>query len=188
MMEDLKSKSLRELEKIGEAFGFPRFKVKSIFHLIHSVLKDDISLLTGLSLKEREALAKSYYISKLVPKETLAGKDAEKVAFKLEEGSVIEAVRLKAGEERNTVCISCQVGCPVGCLFCATGQMGFKRNLSVGEILSQVYYFAKKGEVSNIVFMGMGEPFLNYNNVIKAARILNHSQGLHIAARRLFDL
>lgn len=183
--EDLKSKSLRELEKIGATLGFPDYKARSVFHLIHSAFKDEISLLTGLSLLEREALAKKHYISKLMPAQVLTGKEAEKLAFALEDGNVVEAVRLKSGEERNTVCISCQVGCPVGCQFCATGQMEFKRNLTVGEILSQVYYFAKQGEVSNIVFMGMGEPLLNYNNVIKAARILNHAQGLNIAARKI---
>jgi 23S rRNA (adenine2503-C2)-methyltransferase len=87
-------------------------------------------------------------------------------------------------KDRKTVCVSTQVGCAMGCSFCATGQMGFERNLTVAEILSQVYFFARKGKISNIVFMGMGEPFLNYNNVIKAAHILNDENGLNIAARR----
>jgi len=89
------------------------------------------------------------------------------------------------GKERKTICVSCQVGCPISCLFCATGGMGFIRNLSVDEILSQVYYFAKDHTISNIVFMGMGEPLLNYNNTVRAAKILNNDFGQNIAARKI---
>jgi 23S rRNA (adenine2503-C2)-methyltransferase len=94
----------------------------------------------------------------------------------------------KAG--RNTVCVSCQIGCPMGCKFCATGAMGFRRNLTVMEIVEQVLFFdrilrKKKERVSNVVFMGMGEPFLNYNNVLAAVRILNDKDGMSIGARKI---
>jgi len=93
-------------------------------------------------------------------------------------------------KNRNTVCVSSQVGCPIGCIFCATGAMGFSRNLAIDEIIEQVLLFArllkKEGKrVDNVVFMGMGEPFLNYDNVIAAARILNDAQGLNIGARHI---
>ena len=97
---------------------------------------------------------------------------------------------MKHADQRNTVCISSQVGCSVGCQFCATGELGFKRNLSDWEIAEQVLYFArflkKDGEkVNNVVFMGMGEPFLNYDNVLGAIRILNDKDGFNLGARHI---
>ncbi|HVN67066.1 MAG TPA: 23S rRNA (adenine(2503)-C(2))-methyltransferase RlmN, partial [Candidatus Sulfotelmatobacter sp.] len=118
-------------------------------------------------------------------KEKRTAKETEKIAFELADGKTIETVLMTYEGERNTVCVSSQVGCPVGCLFCATGRMGLKRSLTVGEILAQVYYFAGQRKVSNIVFMGMGEPFLNYTNVLKAARVLNNPLGQNIAARKI---
>jgi 23S rRNA (adenine2503-C2)-methyltransferase len=92
-------------------------------------------------------------------------------------------------EDRNTVCVSSQVGCALGCLFCATGKMGFKRNLEVFEIVEQVLFFARylkktKDKVTNVVFMGMGEPFLNYGNVLGAIKILNDKEGFNLGARK----
>src|SRR3989338_1352959 len=97
---------------------------------------------------------------------------------------------MKHIDERNTVCVSSQVGCSVGCEFCATGELGFKRNLSDSEIVDQVLYFArllkKEGDkVTNVVFMGMGEPFLNYDNVLGAIKILNDKDGFNIGARHI---
>src|SRR3989339_960129 len=91
---------------------------------------------------------------------------------------------------RNTVCVSSQVGCPLGCLFCATGKMGFARNLNPFEIVEQVLFFARylknKGQkITNIVFMGMGEPFLNYDNVLEAIRILNDRDKFNFGSRRI---
>jgi 23S rRNA (adenine2503-C2)-methyltransferase len=179
-LEDLKGKSLAELQKIIKGF-----KAREVFRFVHQHLKADITELTCLTLAEREQLAEKYFISKLAPQKTSTENKAQKVAFELEDGKLVETVSLKDKENRVTLCVSSQVGCPIGCLFCATGKMGFKRNLTVPEILSQVYYFAKKEKISNIVFMGMGEPFLNFNNVISAARILNHPLGQNIAARKI---
>ena len=184
-MEDLRSKTLEELEEIARALSFAKFKAKEIFRFVHGLLKDDISSLTTLNLVERNSLKAKYHISAIKPKRVQKGKGAVKVGFELPDGSVVEAVSMEYEGERNTLCISSQVGCPVNCAFCATGKMGFKRNLSAGEILSQVYWFAQKQRVSNIVFMGMGEPFLNYDNVMKAAKILNHPLGQKISARKI---
>jgi 23S rRNA (adenine2503-C2)-methyltransferase len=101
----------------------------------------------------------------------------------------IETVLMKH-KERNTICVSTQVGCPLNCSFCATGKMGFKRNLEIGEIVEQVLFFgrylkAKKEKVTNIVFMGMGEPFLNYDNVLGAIRYLNQKDGFNLGARHI---
>jgi len=117
-------------------------------------------------------------------------KESQKALLTLSDNLKIETVLLKHDDGRNTVCVSSQVGCPLGCLFCATGKMGFERNLTAWEIVGQVLFFArelkKKGErVSNLVFMGMGEPFLNYDNVLLAIKILNDKNGLNIGARHI---
>ena len=94
----------------------------------------------------------------------------------------------QSGKDRNTICVSSQVGCLLGCTFCATGKMGFKRNLTSREIVEQVIFFArylktKNAKVTNVVFMGMGEPFLNYDNVLEAIRVLNNKDGFGLGAR-----
>src|SRR3989344_5701279 len=122
--------------------------------------------------------------------EIFASKDNQsiKAVFTLEDGAKIESVLMKHADGRRTVCLSSQVGCAICCEFCATGQQGFKRNLSVQEIIDQISFFTdllKKTEerVSNAVFMGMGEPFLNYDNVMRAVRIINNKEGFGIGAR-----
>ncbi|UZE93022.1 MAG: 23S rRNA (adenine(2503)-C(2))-methyltransferase RlmN [Candidatus Nealsonbacteria bacterium] len=124
--------------------------------------------------------------------QTLFSKDKKtaKTLIILKDGLKIESVLMKHKDGRNTVCISSQVGCALSCSFCATGQTGFKRNLEISEIVEQVLFFArhlkKKGEkVTNIVFMGMGEPFLNYENVISAIRVLNDKEGFNLGARHI---
>ena len=184
-MDDLKSKDLKEIENLCGLLGFPSFKARDIFRFIHKALIDKIDAITTLSLKERQILEEKYYISSALPEKTSSGKMVRKIAFKLEDGLIVEAVEMQYSKGQRTVCVSTQAGCPISCLFCATGKMRFRRNLTAGEILSQIYYFAHKGKISNIVFMGMGEPFLNYDNVIKSAKILNHSLGQNIAARKI---
>jgi len=124
--------------------------------------------------------------------QTLFSKDKKtaKALITLKDGLKIESVLMKHKDGRNTVCVSSQAGCVLSCSFCATGQTGFKRNLEISEIVEQVLFFArylkKKGEkVTNIVFMGMGEPFLNYENVIRAIRILNDKEGFNLGARHI---
>ena len=107
-----------------------------------------------------------------------------KLRAKLSDGAIIEAVLMEYLSGRKTVCVSTQVGCAVGCPFCATGEMGFSRNLTPGEIVAQVLHFARQYPIDNLVFMGMGEPFLNYDNTWKAITILNSANGLGMGARR----
>jgi 23S rRNA (adenine2503-C2)-methyltransferase len=184
-MIDLKALSFKELAEVCVPFGVPAFKVRELFRALHQRQLEAIDALTFLSKNEREKLAKKTYISRIVPEKSWQGRKVKKTAFRLEDGKIIEAVLMEYEGERNTVCVSSQVGCPVKCRFCATGKMGFVRNLTAGEIVAQVYYFSQEAEVSNIVFMGMGEPFFNYDNVLKSARLLNHSLGKKIAARKL---
>ena len=106
----------------------------------------------------------------------------------LKDGLQIETVLMRHHNNRNTVCVSSQVGCPLGCLFCATGKVGYKRNLTASEIVEQVIFFArllkeKQLKVTNVVFMGMGEPLLNYNEVIMAIDILNEKDGFNLGIR-----
>ncbi len=116
--------------------------------------------------------------------------DTNKILFSCADGSKIESVLIKHEDGRRTVCVSSQVGCPMGCAFCATGTMGFKRNLSAEEIVEQVVWFMrelkpKEERVSNVVFMGMGEPFHNYDAVLEAVRTMNDLEALGIGARRI---
>lgn len=117
-------------------------------------------------------------------------KDSVKAKIELQDGLEIESVLMRHKDNRNTLCVSCQVGCPMNCAFCATGKMGFKRNLTANEILEQVIFFDRflkpEGEhVTNVTFMGMGEPFLNYDNVMKAIRVLNSKEFFNIGARSI---
>ncbi len=115
---------------------------------------------------------------------------SEKALITLHDGRRVECVLMRHGDGRNTVCVSSQVGCPLDCTFCATGRIGFERNLDAWEIVEQVVLFARRlkaggDKVTNVVFMGMGEPFLNYDNVIGAVRMLNDPEGLALGARRI---
>ncbi|HLD31875.1 MAG TPA: 23S rRNA (adenine(2503)-C(2))-methyltransferase RlmN [Patescibacteria group bacterium] len=115
-----------------------------------------------------------------------------KAVLTLIDKNKIETVLLRHQDGRQTVCLSSQVGCPLNCAFCATGKMGFKRNLTVSEIISQLLFFARylkqKGpeeKINNVVFMGMGEPFLNYDNVLAAIKIINDPTSFNIGARHI---
>ena len=184
-MRDLKEKSVDDLKIICRENGLADFKAREIFSFIHQKLGVDLKKITTLKKEERERLGQDFYVSTISPLKTLKSRSTEKVLFELEDHQTIETVMMRHEEGRLTLCISCQTGCPIGCMFCATGTLGPGRNLTVSEILSQVYHFAKKDKVSNVLFMGMGEPFLNYDNVLRAARIFNHKLGLNIAARSI---
>ena len=141
-----------------------------------------------LPLSLREKLNKECPIE--ISAKTFVSKDKNtiKALLTLKDGLKIETVLMRHKDKRNTICVSSQVGCPLNCSFCATGKMGFKRSLEVWEIVEQVLFFARylkkiKSRVTNIVFMGMGEPFLNYQNVIGAIKILNDKEGFNLGAR-----
>lgn len=110
---------------------------------------------------------------------------SEKVLFSLVDGALIESVYMTDKKGRRAVCLSSQAGCPIGCRFCATGLGGFKRNLTTAEIVGQAIYFGKKHRIDSLVFMGMGEPFLNLKNVLAAAQALNLEKGLNIPKRKM---
>ncbi len=166
----------------------PTYRFKQIKQLIFRDLIDDWSQATVLPLSLREELNKE--ISLRINGQSVSSKDGDstKSLITFEDGLKIETVLMIHAGGRRTVCVSCQVGCPFGCAFCATGKIGFKRNLTPGEIIDQVLFFArllkkKKKKITNIVFMGMGEPMLNYENVLEAIKILNDKDGFNLGIR-----
>jgi 23S rRNA (adenine2503-C2)-methyltransferase len=183
--------SLPELQATIERWGESAFRAAQIWQGMYKQLYDSVDEISTLPKEFRIRLQEELKIHSLSPLIHLHSRDGntEKVLLEAEDGCKVETV-LMHYDKRKTVCISTQAGCAMGCVFCATGQMGFRRNLSAGEIIEQVLYFArqlaKKGErLSNIVTMGMGEPFHNYEATMQAIEILNDSRGFDFGARRV---
>ena len=167
----------------------PGYRADQIMRAIFVDLVEDWNEITGLPKKLREELQKEYPLGIKGEIFTSDSKDSVKVLMSLADGKLIEMVLMRHKDERNSVCVSCQVGCPMGCTFCATGKMGLIRDLTSDEIISQVLFFSrllKKEDqrVRSVVFMGMGEPFSNYSNVMEAIRVMHDPKGLNLGARR----
>jgi 23S rRNA (adenine2503-C2)-methyltransferase len=167
----------------------PKFRLKQVKQAVFCDLIENWSEARALPKSLQEKLQKE--VSLDIKAEVFASDNEEvvKTLIILEDGLKVEAVLMRH-KDRNTVCVSSQVGCPLNCSFCATGKLGFKRNLSSNEIAGQVLFFnrylkSENQRVSNVVFMGMGEPFLNYENVMGAIRILNDKDGLNIGVRKI---
>lgn len=191
-MQIIKSFSLEEAENYFLKAGEKRFRAKSLFTWMYEKNAVSFDEMTDFSKDLRKKLSEDFILNPLTLEDCIVSKvdGTEKFLFRTEDGHFIESVFLKndtTDEGRLTVCISSQIGCAMGCSFCSTAQIGFIRNLEAGEILDQVCQVRKLTGLknNNIVFMGMGEPFMNYDNVIKAATILNYSFGFHISVRRI---
>jgi 23S rRNA (adenine2503-C2)-methyltransferase len=185
---DLSSTALRELVT---AWGEPAYRAKQIERWLYQQYATEASQLTNLPQRLRQHLHQDTWLNPLRPVTSLDSSDGftQKTLFALPDGRQIEAVLMRY-DKRQTLCISTQAGCAMACPFCATGQMGFLRNLSAGEIVAQVLYYARllaaEGKtVTNIVFMGMGEPLANYAATWGAVRRLNDGQGFNLGARRM---
>ncbi len=182
--------SFSELLQVLAAWGEPPFRSRQVWEWTWRKLADDFGQMTNLPLELRERLGAAFVLGYPEPAARQGDEEGtEKVLLRLADGEAVEAVLLREGD-RRTVCVSTQVGCPVGCPFCATGAMGFVRNLSPGEIASQALHFARRlreaGEhVTHVVVMGMGEPLLNYEATLKAIRNLNDGRGFALGARRI---
>ncbi len=181
---------LPELTAILQSWGEPAFRARQIWHGLYQKFWNAPDEFSTLSKALRQKLGENLEFSHLNAIQTLKSGDGEteKALFHLPDKRPIETVRMRYSK-RRTLCISTQSGCAMGCDFCATGQMGFLRNLSSGEIVEQVLYFARRlahqGEmVSNIVLMGMGEPLHNYEATLAAIRRLNNPDGMKLGARR----
>ncbi len=186
--KDLKSLSFEELEELMKCMGQKKYLAQYVFSFIHEKRIFDIDKITPLSKDFRSLLKKNgYYISSLNIVNKLQDPDGTiKFQFELEDKEKVEGVLL-FDEDRKTLCISSQIGCNMNCSFCATGKLKFKRNLKAAEIIDQVYAVENKEElkISNLVYMGMGEPFENYYEVMKSIKIINHNKGANIGARHI---
>lgn len=171
--------------------GEASFRAKQVYSWLYSNLATDYEQMTVLPKGLRDRLARELPLTPLTPVRELWTDDGEtlKMLYRTQDGQTLETV-LMFYADRATVCVSCQVGCAVGCSFCATGLMGLQRNLSAGEMVAQVVDTARRARekgrsVTNIVMMGMGEPFHNYDNFIKMVSILHDPHGLNFGARRI---
>ncbi|MBI4508992.1 MAG: 23S rRNA (adenine(2503)-C(2))-methyltransferase RlmN [Deltaproteobacteria bacterium] len=192
-MQDLRSLTHAELERFAsETLGEPRFRADQLFQWIHAHGALDFGAMTNLSVALRERLAQVARLDTLVVDAVAESRDGtRKLRLLAHDGAAIESV-LIPDEDKLTQCISSQVGCALDCRFCATAKLGFKRNLSPGEIVDQIYRarallseISPSRRVTNLVYMGMGEPLHNYENVVKSLRILNHDLGAKISLRRI---
>jgi 23S rRNA (adenine2503-C2)-methyltransferase len=185
--KDIRDLGLDELKAEFAAMGEPAFRALQVFTWLYRAGASDFAEFTSLSKPLREKLAARFHLAALELADRRESADGTaKYLFRLRDGEHVETVLLPAGR-RLTVCLSTQVGCKFACAFCASGRHGFRRNLGPSEITGQVLYLRKAlgREATNYVFMGMGEPLDNWENVEKALRTMNAPEGLAIAARRM---
>lgn len=176
-------------EEISELLtAEPRYRSVQIFEWIHAKRISSFSGMTTLPSRLREELSSSYHVRGASLHALLQdpGDETIKAQVRLQDGQIVEAVVLTDGKGRKTACLSTQAGCAMGCAFCKTGQLGFSRNLTPGEIVDQWLILQDAaGPLSHIVFMGMGEPLLNLANLRKAISILSHERGSRLSLRRI---
>ena len=188
MKKDIRSLNLIELTEAVEALGEKKFRATQIFEWLHKKQADSFSDMTNVSNALKEKLSEEYMIYTVKKERMQESKEdgTRKYLFELYDGEYVESVFMRYSHG-NSVCVSSQVGCRMGCSFCASTLDGLVRNLSAGEILGQIYSIMKDtGErVSNVVIMGSGEPFDNYDNVLKFMRLLSDEKGLNISGRNI---
>lgn len=198
-MKDLYRLLPEEMEKMVMDMGQPRYRADQILYPLYYKFPKNISDLKQLPIAMRDQLiADGYTIGSAVEVHRVVSEDGDttKLLLNLADGTPVETVLIQypsskiGGHPRSTICVSTQVGCAMGCIFCATGQMGFERNLKAEEIVAQVIHFAnllmQRGQhVTNLVFMGMGEPLANYDETIRAVRLLTHPRGFGIGQRNI---
>lgn len=180
-------KSLEELEKYMIDNGQSKFRAKQVYNWIYLKSVKSFDDMTDLPLTTREFLKENAQLCSISIKDKQISKDSTmKFLFELQDGSFAEAVLMRFDNRANlTACISTQVGCPMGCTFCATAKLGFKRNLTVEEIIEQIFLIQSDTglKVTNIVYMGQGEPLLNFDNLLGSIKIFREQ--FQIGARRI---
>ena len=186
--KDIRSLSLDELKIEMESIGEKAFRAKQVYEWLHTKLADSFEEMTNLSKDLREKLDGAYRIPsvKMLERQVSNQDGTNKFLFQLEDGNVVESVLMRY-KHGNSVCISSQVGCRMGCRFCASTIGGLERNLLSSEMLGQIYQIQKiSGErVSNIVIMGTGEPLDNYDNFVRFIRLVSDENGLNISQRNI---
>jgi len=180
-----------ELKEWFREINQPEFRMKQLLDWLYVKGVTEFDKMTNFGLELRQLLGASCELSRLQLVRVQESDDKETIKFlwQLHDEKLVESVLILC-DDRRTVCVSSQVGCPARCAFCASGQQGFFRNLDADEIIAQVYFInnwlREKGErVSHIVYMGMGEPFRNYDNVVKSIRLLTHPLMYHLSQRRI---
>lgn len=182
---DLKNLDLEGLELFIARHGKERFRARQVFKWIYQKGAVSFEEMSNLSKEFRRELGEAARISTLVPEMVEVSRDGtRKYLFRLEDGNTVESVLIPE-EDRNTLCISSQVGCAMACEFCLTGTFRLTRNLTTAEIVNQICAVKKEAEVKNLVFMGMGEPLANLEQVVRALRIITCDDGLQFSTRRV---
>lgn len=186
-MKKIKDYPLEELKEELKSLGEKPFRAQQIYHWLYEEKVKSFDEMTNLSLSLREKLKQEYTMSNfgIIQKQESAD-GTKKYLFDVLDGNAIETVLMEY-HHGKTICVSSQIGCKMGCKFCASTGIAFVRSLSAGEIVEQILAVEQDtgSRISNIVFMGIGEPLDNYDNVIKAIHILNHPKGLNIGARHI---
>ncbi len=179
--------TLQEMEVALYKMGEPKYRAKQIFQWVYKHQVNEFEEMRNIPKSLQETLNVRSKIRSIVPDKVTSNPNSttKKYLFKLSDGGFVEAVFMRG--RRTTVCLSTQIGCAVGCRFCATGTMTYQRNLTAGEIVEQFLFLQNDNDstITNVVFMGMGEPFLNYANAIKVADLLNDEEGIGLGARRI---
>ena len=186
-MKNIKDYSLDELKEELKEIGEKPFRAEQIFKWLYEARVSNFDDMTNLSLELREKLKQAYEIKEFkILKKQVASDGTKKYLFDVLDGNAIETVLMEY-HHGFSICVSSQIGCKMGCKFCASTGIPFARNLTTGEIIEQIMAVERDAgvRISNIVFMGIGEPLDNYDNVVKAIRIINHPKGLNIGARHI---
>ncbi len=185
MKQLLFGKTLNELIEITASAGMPGFTARQISDWLYKKHVSSVDEMTNLSLKARERLGNKFEVGRTAHSKVQVSVDGtKKYLFPVEQHKYVEAAYIPE-KERATLCISSQVGCKMGCLFCMTGKQGFQGQLSPGDILNQVASLPERDALTNIVYMGMGEPFDNIDNVLKSLEILTSDWGYALSPRRI---
>ena len=186
--QDIMLYSLDELKEYLNSIGENPFRAKQIYEWLHQKLVESFDDMTNISKNLKEKLNNDFYIQSLEMVQVLTSKidGTQKFLFRLNDGNVIESVLMRY-KHGNSVCISTQVGCRMGCRFCASTLDGLVRNLKPSEMLEEIYYIQRysKERVSNIVLMGSGEPMDNFDNVLAFVKAISDENGLHISQRNI---
>lgn len=189
-MREIKGMTGAELEQFMVSLGEPPYRGRQIASWLYKRGATDFAGMTDLPKALRERMPREARVMnlELAEEEATRNNDARKYLFRLEDGEMVETVLLASGKSRS-LCLSSQAGCPVGCPFCATGRIGLKRNLTAAEIVDQYLKaqarLAAGEQITTIVFMGMGEPLLNLDNVVRAITLLTSAEGPALSPRRI---
>ncbi len=185
MKEKLFGKTLTELQQVAAQLGLPKFTAKQMADWLYKKKVSSVEEMTNLSKNAREQLADNYDIGITAPARVQESRDGTKKYLFPTTGNKFVETAMIPESDRTTVCVSSQVGCKMGCLFCFTAKQGFQGQLTAGEIVNQVTRIEEAGNVTNIVYMGMGEPFDNLEEVLKSLDILTSEWGMAMSPRRI---